>query len=63
MRCLLCNSRRVLRFIDGFGEKRVFCKTCGRSFLESTVFKLRNQTNLLEFRVDSYSKTFIPKLG
>ncbi|MEM5844357.1 MAG: hypothetical protein QXX07_00725 [Candidatus Aenigmatarchaeota archaeon] len=62
MRCLLCNSRRIIRFIDGFGERRMFCKTCGRSFLESSLTKFKTQTNLLEFRIDSYSRNFIPKL-
>gem|GEM_PF-1849321 len=60
MRCLLCNSKRVLRFIDAFGEKRVFCKSCGRSFLESTVIKFKNQTSLLEFHPDTYSRKFLP---
>ncbi|MGC8812665.1 MAG: hypothetical protein ACP5O8_03735 [Candidatus Aenigmatarchaeota archaeon] len=62
MRCLLCNSRRVLKFIDAFGEKRVFCKTCGRSFLETTVIRFKNQTNLLEFNSDTYSRGIAPRL-
>lgn len=62
MRCLLCNSRRVLRFVDAFGERRVFCKVCGRSFLENTIIKFKNQTNLLEFHSDTYSRSFNSRL-
>lgn len=45
----MCHSPRVMRFIDGFGERRVFCKTCGRSFLENSLIDFRQQTRLPEF--------------
>lgn len=50
MKCLTCKSPRIIKFIDGFGERRVFCKWCGNSFLES-IFRLENQKNLVEFGI------------
>jgi hypothetical protein len=38
MKCARCKSHRVLRFVDGFGQKRVFCRSCGRSYLEAVDF-------------------------
>jgi hypothetical protein len=37
MRCINCNSPRTIKFIDGFGEARVFCKTCRESILTRDV--------------------------
>jgi len=28
MRCIKCHSSRIIRFLDGFGEWRIFCKSC-----------------------------------
>jgi hypothetical protein len=50
MRCIACSSPRTLRFIDGFGSRRIFCKGCGRSFLEANFMKLFEQKNLSEFK-------------
>jgi len=52
----MCQSYRVLRFIDGFGQRRVFCKTCGRSFLEDTFIDFAQQRTLPEFRVGLHNK-------
>jgi hypothetical protein len=54
MKCMLCKSQRLLRFVDGFGDKRIFCKGCGRSFLENNFIEFNWQKNLHEFRVDSF---------
>jgi len=40
-----------MKFIDGFGDRRIFCKGCGRSFLEESVMKNFNQ-----FKLNSYAK-------
>ena len=49
MRCIRCKSLNISRFVDGFGERRVFCRNCGRSFLENTFIHFGNQSNLVEF--------------
>ena len=33
MRCVKCHSPRIIKFIDGFGEDRVFCRTCQESMI------------------------------
>ncbi len=48
MRCLRCNSPRILRFIDGFGVRRAFCRDCWMSIPESSL-KLNLQKNLNQF--------------
>jgi len=48
-KCLTCKSPRIVKFIDGFGERRIFCKWCGKSFLESIFIELDSQKNLVEF--------------
>lgn len=53
MRCALCSSPRTLRFIDGFGDRRIFCHTCGRSFLENNLIP-NDQKSLQEFRIGFY---------
>ena len=50
MKCVKCDSPKVLKFIDGFGSKRVFCRGCGRSFLEGSFTRLAEQTHLHELR-------------
>lgn len=49
MECRMCSSPRVMRFIDGFGDHRLFCRTCGRSFLEERLISHEEQKNLQEF--------------
>jgi len=39
----------VLKFVDGFGEHRVFCRRCGRSFLQNNFIRMGSQKNLIEF--------------
>lgn len=56
MKCLRCKSVRILKFIDGFGERRIFCKTCGGSFLENNTVKFNDQKNLAEFSLQTYHK-------
>jgi len=46
----------MMKFIDGFGERRVFCRDCGKSFVETNFMKILEQKSLQEFRVDSYYK-------
>jgi len=49
MRCMRCRSVNVLKFLDGFGDHRIFCRNCGRSFLEKTFIQFGNQKSLPEF--------------
>ncbi len=49
MMCIACSSPRIMHFIDGFGDKRVFCRTCGRSFLEHNFIQLSGQKKIFEF--------------
>jgi hypothetical protein len=56
MRCLRCNSFRTFEFIDGFGQKRIFCKDCFGSFLESKAKEIETQKSLHEFNLDLYHK-------
>jgi len=51
MRCVACRSPRILRFIDGFGDRRIFCKGCGRSFLEQSFVRINEQKRLQEFQL------------
>jgi len=56
MKCLRCHSARTFGFIDGFGERRIFCKDCGGSFLESRIEEIGWQKNLHEFNLDVYNR-------
>jgi hypothetical protein len=38
MVCARCRSHRTTKFVDGFGQNRIFCKSCGRSYLEAVNF-------------------------
>jgi hypothetical protein len=49
MRCGRCKSLNVVKFIDGFGDHRIFCRCCGRSFLEDSFARLGSQSSLVEF--------------
>jgi hypothetical protein len=40
MRCIRCHSPRIIRFLDGFGNWRVFCRTCEESVLEVDYYNL-----------------------
>jgi hypothetical protein len=50
-----CNSRRIIRFIDGFGERRIFCRDCWGSFVEETIVELGVQKRLTEFKEIFYN--------
>ncbi|MBD3155689.1 MAG: hypothetical protein GF368_03470 [Candidatus Aenigmarchaeota archaeon] len=52
MRCINCNSPRTIKFIDGFGEARIFCKTCRESMLTKNVI-------LAQTRVGDFGTTGI----
>jgi hypothetical protein len=43
-----------MKFIDGFGNKRVFCRNCGRSFLEHMNILPNGQKNLLKLESGIY---------
>jgi hypothetical protein len=47
MRCVKCKSHRIMKFIDGFGQSRCFCRSCGRSFLEFAHVLPTGQKSLL----------------
>jgi hypothetical protein len=51
MKCIVCRSPRILRFVDGFGYRRIFCKGCGRSFLEQSFIRVNEQKKLQEFQL------------
>jgi hypothetical protein len=55
MRCIRCNSRRLVRFIDGFGERRIFCRDCWGSFTEEAIVELGAQKRLTEFKEIFYN--------
>lgn len=61
MRCVLCNSHRLINFIDGFGDKRVFCRSCGRSYLEGKFDAVRSQRNLQDFGLVPDFKVYVPQ--
>ena len=61
MKCAMCKSPRTMKFVDAFGERRIFCKGCGRSFVEIQFMKILEQKNLQEFRVDSYYRVPMPR--
>ena len=52
LKCSVCSSLTLTRFIDGFGNSRVFCRKCGNSFLEEGLTFYSQQTNLQEFVQD-----------
>jgi len=39
MRCIRCGSPRIIRFLDGMGERRIYCKDCRGSYLEEAVLE------------------------
>lgn len=56
MRCPRCNSLRLINFIDGFGNKRIFCKDCFLSVDAEVFKKLVSQTTLFDFDLDKYMR-------
>ena len=49
MRCIKCHSPRIIKFIDGFGNWRIFCRTCQENFLENDYYHLKEIKRLPEF--------------
>jgi len=48
-----------MKFVDGHGDKRVFCKSCGRSYLENfPIAKVPHddQSNILGFSAGIYHR-------
>lgn len=60
MRCGRCKSIAVIRFVDGFGHRRVFCRNCKISYLDNTINSFgsqtakRNQKSLPSFKPEVY---------
>ncbi|TAL47886.1 hypothetical protein EPN87_01925 [archaeon] len=53
MECLRCKSPKIIKFVDGFGEKRLFCRGCWGSFIEQR-FVDASQTRLPQFNTEAY---------
>ncbi|MCD6483249.1 MAG: hypothetical protein J7K83_03195 [Candidatus Aenigmarchaeota archaeon] len=54
MRCARCGSPRVVKFIDAFGNHRVFCRDCGMNISFDVFKKITAQKSLLEFDPNKY---------
>jgi len=61
MHCIKCNSPRIIRFLDGFGEWRVFCKSCQESMTIIEYNDIKNLKKLWEFTEDHDTRPM--KLG
>jgi hypothetical protein len=50
MRCLRCKSINTFRFLDAFGNRRIFCRKCWGSWLEQSIIEFGNvkEQNLLK---------------
>jgi len=49
MKCVRCGSLRMVRFLDGFGERRIFCRKCWGSYLVNRQFN--GQKKLEDFNI------------
>lgn len=58
MECLRCRSHRMLRFVDGHDQHRMFCRSCGSSFLDAAqiAFVPSGQKSLLGFEAGIYQR-------
>ncbi|MBI2542939.1 MAG: hypothetical protein HYW24_02020 [Candidatus Aenigmarchaeota archaeon] len=54
MKCK-CGSFRMVKFIDGFGQRRLFCRVCSGSFLDIS-FPGPEQTKLPDFNHMYYNR-------
>jgi hypothetical protein len=45
-----------MQFIDGFGERRIFCRSCWGSFPINSLLKIDDQKRLQEFNLETYNK-------
>jgi len=52
VKCPRCKYLRMMWFVDGFGERRVYCRLCGANFLETSINKLEDQKDLVEFNTE-----------
>ena len=55
MKCFKCGSLRMIKFIDGFGNNRIFCRGCSGSFLDASFFN-QEQTKLPDFDFAHYNR-------
>jgi len=39
MKCLRCKSEKTYGFLDAFGNRRIFCRSCWGSWLEQSVIE------------------------
>lgn len=46
MECVTCKSPRIERFIDTFGDKRIFCRNCWVSFPEARIDDPRKSVHI-----------------
>lgn len=51
-KCIRCGSKRIIEFIDGFGDRRIFCRDCFISLDKNSFIKL----NLMEVEFNPYLK-------
>ena len=49
MRCEKCHSPRLIRFLDGFGQWRIFCRSCQESVLIAEFNEEKKIKKLWEF--------------
>ncbi|OGI15664.1 hypothetical protein A3K63_04500 [Candidatus Micrarchaeota archaeon RBG_16_49_10] len=49
MICGRCHSHRTIRFIDGFGSPRMFCKSCYSSVRMTQDVVIASQRRLMDF--------------
>lgn len=59
MECVKCRSHRIMKFVDGHGQHRMFCRSCGSSFLDATLmgpFVPSGQKSLLGFEAGIYQR-------
>lgn len=50
MNCVKCHSPRIIKFIDGFGQSRLFCRSCQESMLVKDVIISMTQKNVWDFK-------------
>jgi hypothetical protein len=61
MKCSRCKSHRLVRFIDGFGKMRIFCRDCWNSLPINVISIPDGQKKLSEFE-NRYYKVDVPSI-
>lgn len=56
MRCVRCNSIRLFEFMDGFGQKRIFCRTCNIGFPFDKVVRFNKFREAMTLRRKYYER-------